>query len=274
MEQESQQATSAPASDTAVSEAELHAQFLRRRAELGVIDSPVRRLPKVAPPPPLTAEQLEEIEDRHRREDEAARRREVQERLDALCEQCGKRYADCRLDTFKTATDLQRTVVKELRGYCETIAERIAAGEGLVLYGPVGTGKDHLAFAVARAAALANFQVRWFNGQDWFGRIRDAMDDETSEASIISRVSYPRLVVISDPLPPVGSLSQHQSTMLYRAVESRYSGGNPTIVTLNVADDGEADARLGAATWDRLCHGAWKIRCRWPSYRKPARVIE
>jgi DNA replication protein DnaC len=58
--------------------------------------------------------------------------------------------------------------------------------------------------------------------------------------------------------------------MLYRAVEARYAAGKPTIVTVNVANDGEADLRLGAPTWDRLCHGAGKIKCEWPSYRQPA----
>jgi DNA replication protein DnaC len=71
----------------------------------------------------------------------------------------------------------------------------------------------------------------------------------------------------------VGALTQHQATMLYRLVDARYSKGVPTICTVNVASDAEADERMGAATWDRLCHDAWKFNCNWPTYRKPAREI-
>jgi hypothetical protein len=35
----------------------------------------------------------------------------------------------------------------------------------------------------------------------------------------------------------------------------------------------QAIKRMGAATWDRLCHGAWRVRCEWPSYRKSKRNV-
>jgi DNA replication protein DnaC len=231
-------------------------------------------LQQFACPPPEAAEQLRL---RQEREAEQARRdREMAIQLEGqrLRRQAGERYVGCRLDTFHTSNAYQKRVVQELREYGSSIAERCRKAEGLVLFGPVGTGKDHLAYSVAAAAVLAGLTVGWLNGQDWFGQIRDAIDDDTSEATLIGRIAKPHLVVISDPLPPVGQLTQHQAAMLYRAVESRYSRGKATIVTVNVADDGEADNRLGAPTWDRLCHGAWKVFCNWASYRRPSRVIK
>lgn len=195
------------------------------------------------------------------------RQREIQRDLLA---DVGDRYSECRLANFVATTPLQQRVVASLTAYCKSITIRHAKREGLVLYGPVGTGKDHLAFAVARAAVLAGLSVKWLNGQDWYGQVRDAMDGDTSEATLIRRIASRDFAVISDPLPPIGNLTQHQATMLYRAVEARYAAGKPTIVTVNVADDNEADMRLGAPTWDRLCHGAGKVKCEWASYRKPA----
>jgi DNA replication protein DnaC len=192
--------------------------------------------------------------------------------LARLERQAGQRYAKCTLENFEQTSDKHRAVMVALFEYRRNLPKR--NGEGLVLYGPVGTGKDHLAFAIARSACEQGYTVEWLYGQDWFGQIRDAMDGDTTEDAMLRRLTRPDLLVLSDPLPPVGNLTQHQSTMLYRAVAARYFDGKPTIATLNVASDEEADERIGAPTWDRLCDGAWKICCRWPSYRKPAREIK
>jgi hypothetical protein len=69
-------------------------------------------------------------------------------------------------------------------------------------------------------------------------------------------------------------LTTYQAGWLYRAIDRRYSTrGKVTIVTVNVANDAEADKRMGAATWDRLCHGAWRVRCEWPSFRQARRNV-
>jgi DNA replication protein DnaC len=227
---------------------------------------------------PLSAQQLAEHERRveaHRAEEQLrANRLHVQRQAEILRVSAGQRYAGCRLSNFEATSHYQKRVVETIRQYCQSISDRCRSGEGLVLYGPVGTGKDHLAYVVAVAAVLAELTIGWLVGQDWFGQLRDAIDDGQSEASFISRVARPDLVVISDPLPPGGQLTQYQGAMLFRAIEARYSQGRTTVVTVNLADDAEADQRLGAATWDRLCHGAWKVFCNWESYRRPAREIK
>lgn len=208
------------------------------------------------------------------REEEAARRAEIRhkqelfERWRVFLHDAGARYGDCTLDNFKCVYPEQTAVVAALREY---IAADCPAG--VIFFGPVGTGKDHLAFSVCRSALKSGKTVRWMNGQKWFGIIRDSMDSDRSEASLIAELARPDLLCLSDPLPPIGPLTQFQATMLYRIVDARYSRGVPTISTMNVHDDAEADERMGEATWDRLCHDAWKFRCDWETYRRPARVI-
>lgn len=221
----------------------------------------------------MPQEAAEQLEARRQAMQLQERRRKAEECLYELGKTAGERYRGCRLETFEMKNAYQRRVVENLREYIEDVPGRMQDREGLVLFGPVGTGKDHLAYSLAIVAASQAFTIKWLNGQEWFGRIRDAMDTSETESSIIGEAARNDILVFSDPLPPVGDLSQHQATMLYRAIEARYSRGKITITTINVADDNEADRRMGAATWDRLCHGAWKIHCRWPSYRKPSREI-
>lgn len=222
----------------------------------------------------ISPERNAEIMARRAADEAESKRRKAVECMSMLANAAGDRYRGCRIDNFKITTAYQQQVVDAVREYGNCLADRIKERQGLVLFGPVGTGKDHLAFAIAMHAAHMGNSVKWINGQGWFGKLRDAMDTSESERSIICDIERADLVVFSDPLPPVGDLSQYQSSMLYRAIEARYSKGKITFTTINVADDNEADRRMGAATWDRLCHNAWKIYCRWPSYRKPARVIK
>lgn len=214
-----------------------------------------------------------------RRAPQTDQERERENNWHELRSEAGNRYIGCRLSSFKIhenkdVATRQRKIVVELESYCKSLSERREKCEGIVLYGPVGTGKDHLAFAVARAIVGSFGRVRWVRGQDWFGSLRDGMDSGTPESQTLNEMILPPWLVLSDPLPPAGSLTTYQTSMLFRAIDERYSSGRPTIVTINVADDSEADSRLGAAVWDRLCHGAWKLHCKWGSHRKPAKEIK
>jgi DNA replication protein DnaC len=229
---------------------------------------------RIAALPPLAPIADREPDERDIAEARRRREQKAKDNLQRLAAAAGPRYANCTLESFRVATPQQRKVVAQIREYGNSLKERYAAREGLVLYGPVGTGKDHLAYTLAALVAKSGGYVRWQNGQAWFGLVRDAIDKHTSEESIIESFQKPDLLVLSDPLPPVGDLTQHQATMLYRAIDARYSHGKITITTVNVADDDEADRRMGAATWDRICDGAWKLFCNWPSNRKPSREIK
>jgi DNA replication protein DnaC len=185
------------------------------------------------------------------------------------------RYADATFENWRPQNDYQAKVLAAVREWAADWPKRKSTGEGLVLYGPVGTGKDHLAYAAAfHVASKFNASVRTLNGRSFFGQVRDRMEAGESERELIDNLTKPDLLLLSDPAPPIGELTPHQADMLYRVIESRYFAKRVTACTLNVASDEEADRILGAATWDRLCHGAWKIACPWESYRKAAKEIK
>lgn len=189
----------------------------------------------------------------------------------------GDRYRDCRLANFACEQRSQQEAVTSLTSYCESITERVEAGDGIVLFGPRGTGKDHLLMAVARVAIGSSFTVEWRNGLDLFGDVRDAMTNGSEEKRIVKDLIRPDVLYLSDPLPLIttgigtktsGALSEFQASMLFRILDGRYSRRRPTWCTVNVQGGDELDLRMGAQNADRLRDGALAIFCNWPSYRK------
>ena len=181
----------------------------------------------------------------------------------------GGRYAGCRLENFDCPTAPQLAAVKRLLQYAERLTDHVRAGDSLTLFGPVGTGKDHLLAAMMRLAVLGGFTVAWRSGAELFGEVRDRIDQERSEASWVSALLAVDVLAISDPLPPIGSLTEFQAAMLFRVIDGRYSRSRSTWITINCRDADDAQARLTPQIVDRLRHRALSVHCNWPSYRKP-----
>lgn len=213
--------------------------------------------------------------------DGEAERIEMEERaakitstIKGLIASAGERFRGYTLQSWAAKVTNQRAVKQAVIEWLDTFEERKANREGLVLYGPVGTGKDHLAFGAVAAAVMRHGCTAAFrNGRDLMAEARDRIGAEKSERQLVESLSFQDVLILSDPLPVKGELTDYQADTLYRLVDNRAADGKLTVCTLNVADDAEADKRLGAATWDRLCDRAWKLACFWESHRKPAREI-
>jgi DNA replication protein DnaC len=190
-------------------------------------------------------------------------------RLAAFREAIGKRYADCTLDNFETTLPEQEQVLAKLRDYVSDIRANVDLCRGLVLFGPAGTGKDHLLVGAAKVAICAGVYVEWKNGRDLCGQFRDAIKGESirSEGGLLRDLEAPDVLILSDPVPPTGRLTESQGDVLFRLVDARYRAMKATWATLNVSGGNEADSRLGSQIVDRLRHDALALFCDWPSYR-------
>ena len=160
-------------------------------------------------------------------------------------------------------------MVESLKAYADEIPRRVSAGQNVVLFGPPGTGKDHLLTALAWSVIVRfGGHVQWTDGTAFYREARDSFDSNESEGAFVERYSQAKILYLSDPLPPTGNLTQFQAATLFSVIDRRYRDKRPTWLSMNVQDSAEAERRLGAAIADRLRENTLALRCEWPSYRK------
>ncbi len=145
------------------------------------------------------------------------------------------------------------------------IEEKVA----VLIAGPCGTGKSHIAQALGHAAVRLGYDVLFTTQSKLLGTLHAARATGTYERRFQGLARTPLLIIDDFGLKP---LRPPQDEDLHDLVAERYERA-AIIVTSNLdfAEWGEAfpNRLLGAATLDRLRHGAYRVVLDGQSYRSP-----
>lgn len=179
------------------------------------------------------------------------------------------RYTDCRLDNFEVANDKQRVVVDALHEYAARAHENLNAGRGVILFGSVGTGKDHLMIGLLREVIFRVDpvpHVRWMNGE----HIRAAQYGDNLHAHPFERLDddRQRVLMLSDPFLHGTPLAYASGERLFFLADCFNRQRRPVWMTCNCASREDLNMHIGAPTAERLTEGALTLFCHWPSYRQ------
>ena len=145
----------------------------------------------------------------------------------------------------------------------------IARAENIVLLGPSGVGKSHIALALAHRAVMAGIKTRFITAADLMLQLATAKSQGRLKEYFNRAILGPRLLVVDE----IGYLpfGREEANLFFNVVAKRYERGS-MILTSNLpftqwATAFADDATMTAALLDRLLHHAHIVQITGESYR-------
>lgn len=174
-----------------------------------------------------------------------------------------------RIQTWDEHADLtyDRTLFSDLASLRFT-----EAGTGVLILGPVGVGKTHLATALGHTAIRRRMSVVFARADKLFTRLRAARLDHTLEAEV-RRLATVDVLIIDDFA--LRALDATQTNDFYELVVERHRKKSTIWVSNREPSEWLAmttDALLAQSAIDRLTSGAHTLIIEGPSHRQRQRV--
>ncbi|MEB5477284.1 ATP-binding protein [Acinetobacter pollinis] len=176
------------------------------------------------------------------------------------------RHKHCAFENYRTDHDGQANAKAEsIRFYQGFLRKKM---RNLVMVGRTGTGKTHLACALARNLLAKKQNIRYITSEDMVNKIAETWSKKQlgeTEASMIARFVDCDLLILDE----YGLHDQHETRLqlVHKVLYARYNARKPTMLISNFTKQ-QLQENLGDRLWSRFQEDHMTmVECDWEDTR-------
>lgn len=184
-----------------------------------------------------------------------------------------KRFQSRTFENYQADSVGQQRAKRTAKQYADEFANALETGQSLIFTGKTGTGKTHLANAIANQVMQAGHSAAFMSVRELVGRVKETWNkrSEKTESEVIRELVKLDLLILDEV--GVQFDSDAERLIMFDVINGRYEDVKPTVVLSNYpvdSTDGPSIRKvLGDRVIDRLREGGGKmIAFDWESFRK------
>lgn len=174
------------------------------------------------------------------------------------------RHANSGFGNYLVANNGQQNAKQQCTAFTKDFKQ--GKNRNLIMVGRTGTGKTHLACAVARNVLETRKYARYVTSEDMANEIANAWSRaDDNEANAVYRFTEYDLLILDE----YGLHDRHENRLqlVHKVLYARYDAGKPTMLISNMTA-AELQKDLGDRLWSRFQHdGLVVVECNWADQR-------